>query len=220
MSHYDSFAEQYHAMNKNRGPKTYDYIIDQLRLERDLNGAAVCEVGCGQGELAGRLSGMGAKVTGVDASERMLMYAAQLTDRVDWILGDAMNLSAFRSEAFDIVVSNSMLMDVPDHLAVFQESCRILRPGGIMIWLVMHPCFHSPFCNLLEDGSRHVSEYAPQYWKSKGTGTLRSILGAHHRPLSQYVNDFMRAGFTLGRVLETGFERKLPDYFGAVGYKS
>ncbi|WP_456290444.1 class I SAM-dependent methyltransferase [Paenibacillus sp. AK002] len=35
----------------------------------------ICDIGCGQGELAYRLSELGTKVTGVDLSENLLVYA-------------------------------------------------------------------------------------------------------------------------------------------------
>jgi len=223
MLNYDLFAEQYDAMVKNGGPrKAHQFIIEQLQRETDLAGKNVCDLGCGQGELAHRLSLLGAIVTGVDFSQKLLSFARTLTDQVQWVHDDAMTLSSIRDERFDVVVSSLMLMDVPDHMAVFRQSYRILKPGGMMIWLVMHPCFQSPYSHPLEDGSRRVYQYAPQFWKSHGNGTLRSTLGAYHRPISHYVNDFMEAGFSLKRLLEpeceTAFQSVI-HHFGALGYK-
>jgi 2-polyprenyl-3-methyl-5-hydroxy-6-metoxy-1,4-benzoquinol methylase len=97
MINYDSFAEQYDAMVKKGGPRrAYDYIIDQLKQESDLKGKTICDLGCGQGELSYQLSSIGAKVTGVDPSKKLLMYAQNLTDEVNWVEGDEMNLSPFR----------------------------------------------------------------------------------------------------------------------------
>jgi ubiquinone/menaquinone biosynthesis C-methylase UbiE len=216
-------------VKKGGSRRAHRYIIDQLMAETDVSGKSVCDLGCGQGELSHQLNAMGAIVTGIDSSKKMLSYAQRLTGDVHWIHGDAMRLTTLQDASFDIVVSSLMLMDVSDHMAVFKESYRILKPGGTMIWLIMHPCFHSPFCILLEDGSRNVSHYLPQYWKSKGEGTLRSILGSYHRPLSYYVNDFMKAGFALDRVFEPGAEEAaeaanaqqpgLPHHFGALGRK-
>jgi ubiquinone/menaquinone biosynthesis C-methylase UbiE len=220
MLNYDLFAEQYDAMVKKGGPrKVHDFIIDQLKEETELKGKMICDLGCGQGELAHKLSIVGAKVTGIDRSQKLLSHAKNLTDQVNWVEGDAMDLSAFQDGAFDIVISSIMFMDVPDHQAIFNESYRILKKDGIMIWVVMHPCFQSPFCLSMEDGSRNVSQYASQYWKSNGKGTLRSVLGAYHRPISQYVNDFMKSGFALDRIFEPDFERNLPDHFGGIGRK-
>ncbi len=200
-----------------------------LNSETNLMGKLICDLGCGQGELANDLNNLGGKVTGVDFSKKLLEYAQSLTDQVTWVQGDAMALPpSFQNESFDIVVSSLMFMDVADHKAVFNESNRILKPGGVMIWMIMHPCFQSPFCLPLEDGSRKVFQYSPQFWKSNGKGTLRSILGSYHRPISQYLNDFMKAGFVLEQTFEPGSEISaqpnehvldIPDHFGAIGWK-
>jgi ubiquinone/menaquinone biosynthesis C-methylase UbiE len=230
MINYDSFAEQYRAMMKRGGPqRAHHYIMNLLQIENDLAGKSICDLGCGQGGLSYELHKLGADVTGVEYSGNMLAYAKLLTNEVHWVQGDAMSLPPdFQTESFDIVISSLMLMDVSDHKAVFKEGYRILKPGGMMVWLVMHPCFQSPFCHPLEDGSRKVSQYAPQYWKSHGNGTLRSILGAYHRPISQYLNDFMETGFTMDRIFEPGSEiaappnsyhPDLPDHFGVLGRK-
>jgi len=230
MINYDLFAEQYDAMVKHGGPrKAHRYLIEQLNLEMNVAGKTICDLGCGQGELAYQLSNLGAVVTGIDASQKLLSYARGLTGQVNWVCEDAMTLSSVPDESFDAVVSSLMLMDVSDHLAVFKQTMRILRPGGIFVWMVMHPCFHSPFCGLQDDGSRIVSQYAPQFWKSEGQGTLRSVLGSYHRPISQYVNDFMKAGFILDRFFEPHYEIKpssaakripdMPNHFGALGRK-
>jgi ubiquinone/menaquinone biosynthesis C-methylase UbiE len=220
---YDLFAEQYVAMVEQGGPrKVYKYIIEQLKLETNVGRKTICDLGCGQGELAYQLNKLGAIVTGVDYSRALLEYAKNLTDQVNWVRDDAMTLRSIQDESFDIVISSLMLMDIPDHQAVFNQSYRILKPGGMMIWMIMHPCFQSPFSHPLEDGSRRVYQYAPQFWKSHGNGTLRSTLGAYHRTISQYINDFMKAGFAIKRMLEPGYEtahQSVIAHFGALGVK-
>jgi len=224
MPQYDPFAKQYHEMVQSGGPNnSYRYIIEQLKSLTDLHGKKICDVGCGQGELSCRLSSLGADVTGVDLSEKLLAYARDRMERVEWILDDAMELNKLADETYDYVVSSLMLMDVPRHDGVFGASHRILKPNGIMIWVITHPCFQSPFSHPLGDGSRKVVDYTPQYWKSAGTGTIRSTLGAYHRRLADYINDFMAAGFSLIRVDEPERDDKsvdrLPSLFAAVGRK-
>ncbi|WP_158606897.1 class I SAM-dependent methyltransferase [Paenibacillus ginsengarvi] len=227
MAQYDGFAEQYNQLVKQGGPTgpeaAFRYIETQLGRLADVRGLAICDVGCGQGELSLRLSRSGADVTGVDLSSEQLAIARGESDRVRWVLDDAMELGTLPDEAFDFVVSSVMLMDVSDHAKVFRASHRILKPGGAMIWVIMHPCFQSPFSHPLGDGSRKVLDYREQFWKSGGTGTIRSTLGAYHRPLAMYINDFMGAGFALGRVdeldrLDTSVD-VLPAHFAAIGFK-
>lgn len=224
MGSYDSYAEQYNGMVNSGGPEgSYRYILQQLKNLSVLADLRICDIGCGQGELAYRLSELGAKVTGVDLSENLLVYARNRTDQVSWVLDDAMSLYKMEDETFDYVVSSVMLMDVPNHKQVFETAYRILKPNGIMIWVIMHPCFQSPYSYPLGDGSRKIIRYDSQFWKSEGVGTIRSTLGAHHRPISQYLNDFLTSGFSLIRVDE--LERddnsidNLPLMFAAIGEK-
>ncbi|MFE5323624.1 class I SAM-dependent methyltransferase [Paenibacillus sp. NPDC056579] len=222
MSQFDAVANKYieHAVKKGAQWKPYAAIVDELAKETAIAGKTICDIGCGPGILTGKLRELGGQLTGVDSSEILLNYASSQDQNVHWIHDDAMTLSQLREESFDIVVSSLMLMDVPDHRAVFRQSLRILKPGGLMIWLIMHPCFQSPFSEPLEGGGHKVVQYAPQYWKSEGEDTFRSIAGSHHRPISDYVNDFMNAGFELQRLFEPGAEQGIPAHFGAVGRKS
>ncbi len=225
MASYNQFAEQYHNMVKSGGPdNSYRYILQQLQQNSsDLNHARILDIGCGPGELSYRISLQGAGVTGIDLSYKLLEYARERSDQVTWIQDDAMHLHHIQDSTYDFVVSSVMLMDVPDHRAVFNSAYRVLKPNGIMIWVIMHPCFQSPFSHPLGDGSRKVMQYEAQFWKSEGVGTIRSTLGAYHRTLSQYLNDFMTSGFSLLRVDEPERDNKtvdgLPSLFAAVGRK-
>nr|WP_283247403.1 methyltransferase domain-containing protein [Lederbergia citrea] len=134
-----------------------------------------------------------------------------------------MKLKQISDNSFDVVVSNLMLMDVPDFQSVFKSAYRVLVPGGIFVYVIMHPCFQSPFSYALEDGSRNVSSYSSQHWKSKGSGTLRSTLGAYHRPISQYINKLLDIGFSIIHMdepLTIGANSSLPSLYGVVAKKS
>lgn len=222
MANYDGFAEEYNAIVNKGGPEnSYRYILTLLKSIPDIQNKSVCDIGCGQGELSSRISLLGASVTGVDVSKKLLQYARSRSNEITWIQDDAMELNQLPNESFDIVVSSLMLMDVPDHSKVFEATYRILKPDGIMIWAITHPCFQSPFSYPVGDGSRNVMQYSPQFWKSEGKGTIRSTLGAYHRPLSTYINDFINTGFSLERIDEPERDDKsidlLPLILGVVG---
>ncbi|MBD0330312.1 MAG: class I SAM-dependent methyltransferase [Thermoleophilia bacterium] len=89
------------------------------------------EVGCGDGELAERLSReVGCEVVALDQSERMI----ELTRGrgIDTRLGDVQQLP-FADGEFDCAVAAWMLYHVPDVDRAVAELARVLRPGGRLV---------------------------------------------------------------------------------------
>ncbi|WP_062104358.1 class I SAM-dependent methyltransferase [Bacillus niameyensis] len=212
MDGYDVFADTYDNVIRKGSPVNelaFNFVIDQLH---DIKGKQICDLGCGQGELSRRLTQNGGIVTGIDFSKKLLKLALDYpcSDTINWVEDDAQKLSKIESEKFDIVVSNLMLMDVPDFQKVFQSSYRILKHQGIMIWVITHPCFQSPYSETLEDGSRRIVMYEDQWWKSNGKGTIRGTLGAYHRTLENYINSFISTGFKLKHIRELTISRDIP----------
>ena len=106
------------------------------------NGQRLLDVAGGTGDIAFRFleRAPGARVTVCDMTEAMLVEgraraeATQLSDRLDWIAGDAMALP-FADASFDRVTISFGIRNVtriPDALAEF---FRVLRPGGRLMVL-------------------------------------------------------------------------------------
>ncbi|NNC98424.1 MAG: methyltransferase domain-containing protein, partial [Gammaproteobacteria bacterium] len=103
--------------------------------------AQILDVGCGSGEICGRLARQmpEASITGVDLIESHLQYASQrhteFSQRLQFNVDDAMNLS-FEDDRFDLCVNRHMLQSVPDADRVITEMIRVTKPGG---WLHIIP---------------------------------------------------------------------------------
>ena len=109
----------------------------------DVTGLDVLDVGCGEGYMARELAGRGARhVTGIDKSAELVAAArAAGVPETTFGEGSADDLP-FKSGSFDLVLANHLLNDLPDITEPISEFARVLKPGGRLVALMLHPCFY------------------------------------------------------------------------------
>jgi 2-polyprenyl-6-hydroxyphenyl methylase / 3-demethylubiquinone-9 3-methyltransferase len=107
-------------------PLRLDWIAQHATLE----GARVLDVGCGGGILTEAMARRGAKVTGIDLSEKALRVAQLhlLESKLD-IRYEACSVDDVGGE-FDLVTCMELLEHVPDPSAMVAACARRVRPGG------------------------------------------------------------------------------------------
>ena len=109
--------------------------INPLRLEwiarhASLEGARVLEVGCGGGILAEAMARRGAKVAGIDLSEKALrvaelhLHESGLSVRYEKAAVEDV------SGEFDVVTCMELLEHVPQPASMVSACARLVRPGG------------------------------------------------------------------------------------------
>lgn len=100
-------------------------------------GDTVVDLGSGAGNdcfVARAITGERGRVIGLDMTEKMIEKARANAQKlgyenVEFLLGDIENMP-IPADTADIVVSNCVLNLVPDKVAAFRETYRILKPGG------------------------------------------------------------------------------------------
>jgi ubiquinone/menaquinone biosynthesis C-methylase UbiE len=211
VSAYDEIAEWYDD-SVNASSLIHDLVLPTLfDLIGNVEGLRVCDLACGQGVVARHLAKSGAAVLGVDTSARLLDIARRY--EADEPLGivyqhdDAQTLATLRDAAFDGVVCNMALMDIPDVAATFRAVHRILRPRGWFVFSITHPCFQTPASTWMDkaDGTlwREVRSYFREvFWRSDNRSGVRGQVGAYHRMLSTYANALVETGLCLERLCE------------------
>ncbi len=210
---YTDFVDQ--ALANKDNPWNLSLARFQAILGNRLQGARVGDIACGEGYLSRFLAQLGPQeVIGVDISAALVTVAkerstaANLSYRVD----DAHHLTTFPDTSLDIAVSQMAIMDIPDHRALFYSVRRVLTPGGVFVFSLLHPCFETPFHvpeqpQFLRDVTDTpvaslIYRYASEgFWQSGGTG-VRGRVGAYHRTLSTLLNDLIAANFVLERLEE------------------
>jgi 2-polyprenyl-6-hydroxyphenyl methylase / 3-demethylubiquinone-9 3-methyltransferase len=104
--------------------------LDWIAQHATLDGARVLDVGCGGGILTEAMARRGAKVTGIDLSEKALRVAQLhlLESKLD-IRYEACSVDDLDGE-FDLVTCMELLEHVPDPAAMVAACARRVRPGG------------------------------------------------------------------------------------------
>ena len=113
--------------------------INPLRLEwinarAPLFGKTVLDIGCGGGILAESMAKKGAKVSGIDLSEKALkvadLHSLESGVQVAYELIAAEDMAERAPESFDVVTCMEMLEHVPDPAAIVKACARLVKPGG------------------------------------------------------------------------------------------
>lgn len=112
-----------------------------LELLPDVRSLTVLDAGCGTGRYLRLCADRGASIVGLDLSAPMLCYARAICRRV--VCGGVCEMP-LRSASVDVVVCGLALGDLKDLAAAISELARVVRPGGTVIYSVVHP-----------DGARH-----------------------------------------------------------------
>jgi 2-polyprenyl-3-methyl-5-hydroxy-6-metoxy-1,4-benzoquinol methylase len=186
----------------------------------DLNGKKVLDAGCGEGRSSRNLTHKGAKVVGVDLSSRMIALAQREEEReplgIEYRQASFSDLSIFEDGSFETVVSMMALMDAPDFTGAAKEFFRVLRPGGMFAFSVIHPCFYTRGLGYVRDGKGRrikltVCDYfadAPvvERWRFPAQEDAKesAYFGVPRFPytLSHYVNGLIGAGFVPTGIME------------------
>ncbi|HRH79983.1 MAG TPA: bifunctional 2-polyprenyl-6-hydroxyphenol methylase/3-demethylubiquinol 3-O-methyltransferase UbiG [Thiobacillaceae bacterium] len=113
--------------------------INPLRLDwidglAGLAGRNVLDVGCGGGILAESMAGRGARVSGIDLSDKALrvakLHLLESGQKVDYQLIAAEAYADQRPGEFDVVTCMEMLEHVPEPASVVEACARLVKPGG------------------------------------------------------------------------------------------
>lgn len=192
---------------------TFEYAEKKYENEEDLKlignvkGKSVLEIGCGGAFNGIVLAKQGARVSGLDLSEEQLKQAAKNAGnqgvKIDLFQGSMENLSAFKSNSFDIVISIMAMMYVGNIKQVFKEVKRVLKPNGVFIYSTEHPIYDVVLDNQFKDVNSCNISYYDEWenrfkWKPEDENEFVEFI----RPLSSEINAIAEAGLLIERFIE------------------
>lgn len=223
----DADAQNARNLTRERWEANADYWVKIIREGRDryrtgltdgavldaigpCAGLRILDAGCGEGYLARELASRGADVTGVDLTQGLIDAANSHPPVSNG--GSASFTRAgveslpFADGEFDLVVGNHLFSHLRDPAEAIGEFGRVLRSGGRLIVLTLHPCFY------IENSERGATTSVPaaDYFRGRGIDQRFLVDGLESpaeitswlRPLEYYSGTLRDAGFVIADLRE------------------
>lgn len=182
-----------------------------LQIIRSVKGLDVLELGCGGGQNAIVCAKWGAKsVKGIDQSENQIEYAIKLAQsqnvKVEFIQGNMEDLSVFKDNSFDLIISSHALAYVEDVNKVFNEIARLIREKGRIVICLGHPLMRVVWQALEEKSIEKIHNYFDEnrdLWDwSDHDGESIATFGQTYPRFEQLINGLISVGFIIERIVE------------------
>jgi ubiquinone/menaquinone biosynthesis C-methylase UbiE len=183
-----------------------------LRILGPKSGMKVLDIACGQGFFSRAFREAGASVTGADISKELIAEAKKLSPNgIDFHVAPADKLAFAKDGAYDAATVVLAIQNIENMQGAFAEAARILKKGGRIILVMMHPAFRIP-----EGASWGFDEEAKVQYRriDRYLSAHRSELLVHpgkkdspitvsyHRSLQDFSKALFKAGFAITRFEE------------------
>lgn len=191
----------------------------ELKEVGDVSGKSLLHLQCHFGMDTMSWARRGAKVTGVDFSDKAIHLAKSLSKELNleasFICSNVYDLPTVLSEKFDMVFTSiGVLCWLPDIQGWANVISKFLKPGGFFYMIESHP-----FCNVFENESytkdlkfAHTYFYSPQPTKYEPDGSYADRNAKVINPsyewthsLGDIVNALISAGLKIDFVHEFPF---------------
>jgi len=207
--------------DKHVGDKGSDYhqqlvIPGAVKLLAPQKGEKILDVACGQGVFCRQLASLGAEVSGVDASKRLIELARQHSKNINYAVDDATKLSSIQADSFDAAGCILAIQNIDPLDMIMGTVGRILKQGGRFLIVMNHPCFRIPRqTGWGTDEQRKLQYRRVDSYLSELKIPIKMHPGAapdihtwsFHRPLTRYFEELYKNGFAVTQLEEWASHR-------------
>jgi 2-polyprenyl-6-hydroxyphenyl methylase / 3-demethylubiquinone-9 3-methyltransferase len=154
-----------HMFNPIRIQYIMDNIIKHFNIKKDktdfLKGLNILDIGCGGGLISEPLARLGAKVTGIDASEKNINVAKLHSKKngleINYLKASPENLNNF--EKFDLIL-NLEIVEHVENVNLYIKSCyKLLKKNGLMFTATLNRSFTSYLKAII--GAEYILRWLP-----------------------------------------------------------
>ena len=154
-----------HMFNPIRIEYITETIKNHYKIKNDkanfLQGLEILDIGCGGGLISEPMARLGAKVTGIDASNKNInvakMHSKKSDLKINYINTSPENLNTF--EKYDIIL-NLEIVEHVDNVNLYIQSCyKLLKKNGLMFTATLNRSFASYVKAII--GAEYVLRWLP-----------------------------------------------------------
>lgn len=135
IQYYNKFNED-KRLTRRHGIVEYETTMHYIKKYlKSFDNPKILDIGAGTGAYSIKLANQGYDVTAIELVKHNLMTLKNKSDKVKAFLGNALDLSKFKSDSFDIVLLFGPiyhLIDENDKLKCLQEAKRVLKNNGLL----------------------------------------------------------------------------------------
>ena len=153
-----------HKFNPVRLKYIRDSIVKEFKKKKNdhsLNNIKILDIGCGGGLLCEPLSRLGAKVVGIDASEKNIKiaktHARQNNLKINYYCASPEDFN--HKEKFDVILNMEIVEHVQDINLFLKESSKFLKKNGIMFIATLNKTLKSYIFAIL--GAEYILRWLP-----------------------------------------------------------
>lgn len=218
---WDRLAQIRHEQIISKRDVSYHHVIvpTLLSLCKEVDLTRVLDVGCGSGYLDFLLSKKGSNVIGIDPSDVSIRIAKASGDNTNpqFVCSTAQRFAdRYRGRKFTSIIANMTLQDCADLASTMDAISRLLSPNSSFVATLTHPAFWPRYWGYDKAPwfkySKEIAIEAP-FRISREVSKLRST--HFHRPLSVYMQTFLKAGLQVVDVREPMPSSAVESYYPA-----
>ena len=154
-----------HMFNPIRIEYIKEKIINHFNIKKDksnfLRGINILDIGCGGGLISEPMARLGAKVTGIDASEKNIKVASLHSEssglQINYLHSSPEKLTT--SEKFDVIL-NLEIVEHVENVDFYIRSChKLLKNKGLMFTATLNRSFSSYIKAII--GAEYILRWLP-----------------------------------------------------------
>lgn len=153
MSDKQKFYESQYVTGETKGPWWYQLLVPFVKTREDVafdiistykgKKGKYLDLGCGEGDLVGRLETQFKELVGSDIAKNRLKIAKKKYEskKISFEFADLDKSFPYNNKTFDVITCLGVIEYTFDPYHVMNEINRILKPGGILILEVPNLAF-------------------------------------------------------------------------------